>query len=101
VEAPAHAGRVEGALRVGRAAADGRMVAVGVFVDGRARFRATGCASLIAYAEVACQALEAGVAPATLDAVALRARLIGVHPGHLERAALVAAAVRAAFREES
>jgi hypothetical protein len=79
---------------------DGRVVRVGVFADGRVRFRATTCASLIAYAEVACEALEAGVAPASLDANGLRARVAGVHPTHLERAALVAAAIRAACAAE-
>ena len=76
------------------------MVRLGVFADGRARFRASACASLIAYAEVACEALEAGVPAARLDAPALRARVAGVHPAHLERAALVAAAIRAAFTPE-
>ncbi len=77
------------------------MVEIGVWLDAgevRARFRATACASLIAYAEVACQAIEAGE-PA--DGAALRAALRGVHPEHLERADLVAAAARAALGEES
>jgi hypothetical protein len=100
VESPRHAGPVEGAARIGEALADGRVVRIGVFPDGRARFRATTCASLIAFAEVACEALEAGVAPAALDASALQERLTGVHPDHLERATLVAAAVRAAFPKE-
>lgn len=73
---------------------------IGVFADGRARFRATTCAALIAYAEVACEALEHGVSPAALDAGALRSRVTGVHPEHVERAAIVAAAVRAAFPED-
>jgi hypothetical protein len=97
---PAHAGHLDGAARVGEAAGEGRLVRIGVFPDGRARFRATTCASLIAFAEVACEALEAGVAPAALDASALQERLTGVHPDHLERATLVAAAVRAAFPKE-
>ena len=41
------------------------MIVVGLWTEGervvRARFRATSCASLIAYAEVACAALEAGM----------------------------------------
>jgi hypothetical protein len=98
VAAPAHAGPLDGARRVGEArGAESRIVRVGVFADGRVRFRATTCASLIAYAEIACEALEAGVA---LDAAGLQARLAGVHPSHLERAALVAAAIRAALAPE-
>jgi hypothetical protein len=95
-----HAGSLDGAARVGEAALDGRVVRIGVFADGRARFKATTCASLIAYAEVACEALEAGVAAVELDASALQDRVTGVHPGHHERATLVAAAVRAAFPQE-
>jgi NifU-like protein involved in Fe-S cluster formation len=100
VDAPAHAGPLDGAARVGEAVADGRIVRVGVWRDGprlRARFRASACASLIAYAEVACEALEAGRRP---DAAALRALVRGVHPVHLDRADLVAAAVKAALTPE-
>ncbi len=101
VASPAHAGALEGASRVGEAAEDGRVVRVGLWragaADVRARFRASSCASLIAYAEVACEALEAGLRP---DAAALRSLLRGVHPGHLDRAELVAAAVRAALTPE-
>ena len=100
VDDPRHGGRLDGAVRTGEAAGAGRVVQIGVFADGRARFRATSCAALIAYAEVACEALEAGVPPADLDVRALRARVGGVHPDHVERAALVAAAVRAAYPEE-
>ena len=100
VDAPDHAGPLDGASRLGEAAADGRMVRIGLFPDGRARFRATTCASLVAYAEAACEALEAGVAPARLDAAALRARVAGVHPSHLDRAALVAAAIANAVAHE-
>ncbi len=100
VDAPAHAGTLDGAWRVGEAADGGRIVRVGLSRSGgrvRARFRASGCASLIAYAEVACEALEAGARP---DAAALRALLLGVHPRHLDRADLVAAAVAAALAPE-
>jgi hypothetical protein len=45
VDAPKHAGRLDGVVRLGEAARDGRLVRVGVFADGRARFRATACAS--------------------------------------------------------
>jgi hypothetical protein len=101
VEAPAHAGSLEGAPRIGEAARDGRLVRIGVWGDGpgiRARFRSSTCASLIAYAEVGCSALEAGAVP---DASDLRAALRGVHPAHEERAELVADAIRAALAEES
>lgn len=98
---PRHAGALEGAARVGEATRDGRIVRIGVWPLGgelRARFRASTCASLIAYAEIACEALETG-APA--DLAALRASLRDVHPGHQDRAELVAAAVHAALTEES
>lgn len=101
VSDPAHAGSLEGAARVGEAARDRRVVRVGVWRDGagvRARFRASTCASLIAYAEVACAALEAGAAA---DVASLRAAVRGVHPAHEERAEIVAAAVAAALAEES
>jgi hypothetical protein len=97
VDDPRHAGPLDGAVRIGEAGADGRMVRIGLFADGGARFRATGCASLIAYAEVACAAIERGERDAAGDPRALRARLRGVHPHHHGRAALVAAAVRAAL----
>lgn len=96
VERPLHAGSLAGAARVGEASAEGRAVRIGLFADGRARYQATTCASLIAYAEVACEALAAGVPAGALDAAALHARVRGVHPSHRARAALVAAAVRAA-----
>jgi hypothetical protein len=96
VESPAHSGRLEGSARTGRAAQDGRIVEIGWFADGRVRFRATTCAPLIAYAEVACAALEAGIPPGELDARALHALVRGVHPDHLVRAALVATAIRTA-----
>jgi hypothetical protein len=73
------------------------MVRIGLFGDGAARFRATSCASLIAYAEVACEAIEAGEPAAAGDPAALRGRLRGVHPIHRGRAALVAQAARAAL----
>jgi hypothetical protein len=93
IDRACHAGPVQGAARVGEASADGRLVRIGLFPDGRARFRATSCASLLAYAEAACEALEAGVPPSRLDEAALRARVAGVHPSHHERAGLVADAL--------
>jgi hypothetical protein len=101
IQSPEHAGSLQGAARLGEASADGRIVRIGVFPGGRARFRATTCAALIAYAEATCEALESGVAPAALDAAAIRVRVSGVHPGQVDRAVLVAAAVAAAFPEES
>jgi hypothetical protein len=100
VDAPRHAGSLEGAIRVGEASGGGRIVRIGLFAGGGARFRATSCASLIAYAEVACEAIERGRRGEAVDPDALRALLRGVHPDHLERAALVAAAVRAALTPE-
>lgn len=100
VDVPAHAGSLAGAERVGEAADGGRIVRIGVWSRGagaRARFRASTCASLIAYAEVACAAIEAG-APA--DAGALRSLVLGVHPLHRDRADLVAGAVSAALTPE-
>jgi hypothetical protein len=97
---PTYAGSLDGASRVGRATHEGRVVEVGLWTEGRrvvrARYRASACASLIGYAEVACEALEACVPPERLGPGALRARLAGVHPVHLDRAELVAAAIRAA-----
>jgi hypothetical protein len=98
---PAHAGPLDGAERIGEASLDDRVVKIGVWSrDGevRARFRASTCASLIAYAELACRALEAGE---RVDAARLRSAVRGVHPMHQERAALVAAAVHAALAPES
>jgi hypothetical protein len=101
VASPRHAGPLDGAARTGAARGpELRVVQLGVWLDGgrvvRARFRATTCASLLAYAEAACALLEAGTPPDALPA-ALRAAVAGVHPAHLDRADLVVAAVRAAF----
>jgi NifU-like protein involved in Fe-S cluster formation len=100
VDAPRHAGSLEGATRVGEASDGGRIVRIGLFAGGAARFRATSCAALIAYAEVACEAIEGGRRADAADPDALRTLLRGVHRDHLERAALVAAAVRAALTPE-
>lgn len=96
------AAALDGAAAVGEATGRRRLlVRLGVWRrDGRiarARYRASTCASLIAYAEVACALLEAGTPPAGLDADRLRAEVPGVHPVHHDRAELVAAAVRATF----
>jgi NifU-like protein involved in Fe-S cluster formation len=75
-------------VRIGLWREEGRIV--------RARFRASTCASLLAYADAACTLVEAGALPEKLEAAALRAAVAGVHPGHHDRAELVAAAMRAA-----
>ena len=98
---PVHAGALDGADAVGEASGGDRLrVRIGLWLDGdrvaQARFRATTCASLIAYSEVACRLLEAGAPPGRVDAAALRGGVAGVHPVHRDRADLVAAALRAA-----
>jgi hypothetical protein len=98
---PLRAGRLEGADAQGEARGGNRLVVrLGLWRSGervvRARYRATTCASLVAYAEAACQLLEAGQGPREIDAGALRAAVPGVHPGHLDRADLVVAALAAA-----
>jgi hypothetical protein len=101
VAEPRHAGALEGAA-VGEAGEDRMLVRVGLWLDGgavrRARYRATSCAALIAYAEAACAALEGGTDPAGLDGAALRRTVAGVHPVHHDRAALVARAIATALR---
>jgi NifU-like protein involved in Fe-S cluster formation len=95
---PRHAGPLDGAARVGEAASGDRLlvrVALWLAADGRvtrARFRATTCASLIAYADAACALAEAG-GSACLDAERLRGAVRGVHPVHHDRAELVALAL--------
>ncbi len=100
---PIHGGALDGATRYGAASGGDRLlVRIALWLDdgrrvARARFQSTTCASLIAYAELACRLLEAGDDPAALDGPRLRAGLAGVHPIHLDRSDLVARAVRAAF----
>jgi hypothetical protein len=103
VASPRHAAALDGADAVGEARGGERLVVrIGLWRDGgrlaRARFRATTCASLIAYADAACEALEAGTPPARLDAAAVCALVPGVHPVHRDRAALVAAGIERATR---
>ncbi len=98
-----HAGATEGADAVVEAVADGRMVRFGLWAgaSGRvrqARFRATTCAALIAYADLACELLESGQPPERIDSRMLREALPGVHPAHLDRAELVARALALAPR---
>jgi NifU-like protein involved in Fe-S cluster formation len=96
---PRHAAPLDGADGVGEAAAGDRLlVRIGVWREGarvvRARYRATTCASLIAFAEAACALLEAGAPPESVTAETLRDRVAGVHPVHRDRAELAAAAAR-------
>ncbi|GEJ59094.1 hypothetical protein [Anaeromyxobacter diazotrophicus] len=95
-------GRIAGADRIGEAAAGGLLVRVGLWVDGegsvvRARYLATTCAALIAYAEAACALAEAPGA-ALPDAARLRRAVRGVHPIHHGRADLVALALARALQ---
>jgi hypothetical protein len=100
VAEPRHSAPLDGAV-LGEAGEDGLLVRVGLWLEGdqvvRARYRATTCAALIAYAEAACAALERGRDPARLDEASLRHAVAGVHPVHHGRAALVARAVHAAL----
>jgi hypothetical protein len=96
---PAHGGALAGAARVGEAALGGRRVRVGLWLDGarvvRARFMASTCPALVAFAEAACRALEAGASDLSADALLQRVR--GFHPAHRDRAAAVVVAVRRAL----
>ncbi|HTT71199.1 MAG TPA: hypothetical protein VMG32_08235 [Anaeromyxobacteraceae bacterium] len=92
-----YVGRFEGAERLGEACGDERLkVQVGLWWDSdqgavRARYRATTCAALIAYAEAAC-ALAERWGPQAVTAARLREAVRGVHPAHRDRAGLVALA---------
>jgi hypothetical protein len=92
-----HAGSLDGADRVGEAAGRERLLLrVGLWLDGagrveRARYRATSCAALVAYAEAACALAEEGGARSPA-ARRLRRAVRGVHPVHYDRADLVAVA---------
>ena len=101
---PRHAGDLAGANGLGEASdGQGRVVRVGLWRAGggavsRARFRATTCPALVAYAEAACRLAEEAAlgGPAGL-ADRLRAAVSGVHPRHLDRAELVALALQRAL----
>ncbi len=100
---PRHAGDLGGAPCLGEASSgDGLVVRLGVWRGGsgavvRARFRATTCAALIAYAEAACRLAEDGaLGPGDL-AARIRAAVAGVHPAHRGRADLVALALARAL----
>jgi len=100
---PCHAGAIEGASLAGEAAGANRLlVRLGLWLgrDGRvsrARYLATTCASLIAYAEAACALAEAGEDLSRLDAGRLRGAVAGVHPVHHDRADLVVLALSRAL----
>ena len=100
---PRYAGPVDGAALVGEAAGGNRLlVRVGLWLDARgrvsrARYRATTCASLIGYAEVACGLAEAGGPPQAIGAERVRAAVAGVHRLPRDRADLVALALSRAL----
>jgi hypothetical protein len=100
---PVHGGDLREAPIRGEASAPDRLVVwLGLWTDGRgavtrARFKATSCVSLLAYAELTCELLEEGMLPASIDAAALHDRLEGVHPRHRTRADLVVEALRSAM----
>jgi hypothetical protein len=97
-----HAGALDGADHVGEASGGQRLlVRVGLWLDGagrvaRARYRATTCAALIAYAEAAC-ALAEERGGGALGPERLRRMVRGVHPVHRARADLVALALARAL----
>jgi NifU-like protein involved in Fe-S cluster formation len=96
IDDPLHAGPLDGASVVGQAE-HGGLVTIGLWLDAedrvvRARFRATSCPALVAYAEAACALAEADGADRALDAARIRACVSGVHPVHHDRADAVALA---------
>lgn len=113
--APVHTGPLDGADAIGEAVGvQPLLVRVGLWrvasasgdqvrarVCWRARWRASTCPALIALSELACRLVEAGLDPAVLDEATLRAEVAGLHPGHGDRADLVARAVRAAAARAS
>ncbi|HYG66136.1 MAG TPA: iron-sulfur cluster assembly scaffold protein, partial [Anaeromyxobacteraceae bacterium] len=77
VAEPRCVGSLDGADGVGEATGGLRLlVRIGVWREGgratRARFQASTCASLIAYADAACALVEAGADPEGIDAARLR-----------------------------
>jgi hypothetical protein len=102
VASPDHVGDVAAAPLRGQAVRSDRLIVrLGLWADERgvvtrARFKASTCASLIAFAELTCELLEGGVAPGGIDAGLLQSRLEGVHPMHRDRADVVVEALRAA-----
>ncbi len=100
-------GNAAAAPRRGEARGAGNLIVqVGLWADAsgrvqRACWRASTCAALMAYADLACELLESGLAPAALDAQALQAALPGVHPLHFDRADLIVRAVRSACESKA
>ncbi|MFL5270776.1 MAG: hypothetical protein ACJ79E_01730 [Anaeromyxobacteraceae bacterium] len=98
-----HAAPLDGATCRGEAGAEPRLlVHVGLWVaeDGRvarARYRATTCAALVAYAEAACTLLEERGPVAAVEPAHLRRAVKDAHPVHHDRADLVALAVARAL----
>jgi hypothetical protein len=93
---------LHGADAAGEAVRGSLVVQVGIWRDAggtvvRARYRASTCAALIAYAEAACALVEQHGTGA-ITAARLRASVRGVHPIHDERAQLVAEAIARAAR---
>ncbi len=100
-------GNPAGAPLRGEARGAGNLIVqLGLWADAsgrvqRARWRASTCAALMAYADLACEILEAGLTPAALDTQALRAGLSSVHPLHFDRADLIVRAVRSALASKA
>jgi hypothetical protein len=103
IDDPAHCGVFEGASVAGEAERAG-IVRIALWLDAqgavqRARFRATSCPALIAYAEAACrlaETTECGHQGPTADRI--RAAVAGVHPIHRDRADAVALAFERALQ---
>lgn len=99
---PIHGGELSGAASCGQArGGTDLIVRIGLWWrDGhieRARWKATTCPALMAYAELACERLESGQ---RADAASLREHLQGVHPVHYPCADLVARAIDSALQSK-
>jgi hypothetical protein len=102
---PPHAGLLDGASLTAHAELGG-IVRIGLWLDGegrvtRARFRATSCPALVAYAEAACALAEGERLRRAPTAEELRAAVAGVHPVHRDRAGAVALAFERALSTTS
>ena len=95
-----HGGSLDGASAIGEAVGEPHLIVrVALWRDTlghitQARWRANTCATLIAYAELACDLIENGIALDEISSERLQAGVLGVHPQLRERADLVARAVR-------
>ena len=101
---PAHRGQLDGATCVGEAELGG-IVRIGLWFDAsgairRARFRATTCAALVAYAEAACALAEGEARARAPSAERIRAAVTGVHPAHHALADAVALAFTRALAKQ-